>query len=296
MAIVLLCLAATISSVAGNDAPEGKKVSQKATDAAAPTAEVVVKDMGEDDLGEESANGPDASIENEEERAVGEEAKDSEIEGDTPTPQVESARTAFEKITENIEFDPSHILIFEVGSNVEDCLMETIKSKKSVSGSFFVDSGDDADKVIVNVKSDDSEVFYDSNGPQKEGDFHFEVTSSNIVRFCFRNYDSSSTKRIVFAVDVASAESSMSVSEILKSEHLDTSRDSIRRMDRMSNMLEQNVKFMGMRLDNQAIVQDSLNENVVMWSVIESSVVLGVTFMQVRYIRNLINSRTKVLV
>eukprot|EP00939_MAST-03C_sp_MAST-3C-sp1_P002890 g2890.t1 len=245
--------------------------------------------IGTDADNQEDANGPDSN--------TGEDvsAKDSDDDSVSELQsQVEIVNTP--KTKDVIDFSPSHVLVFSVGKRSEECLFERIElddEEKIVNGAFFVDSGGDMG-IRTTVKKKGGDAMYDTKSVVKEGKFQFPVNDEGVISFCFDNLDSATAKRVVFAMDVEEGDA-QSFDDVLKRKHLETSKDTIKRMGRMTRTLEKNVKYMGLRLDNQVIIQDAMNENVVLWSVLESMVVLGVGFAQVYYIQSLIEGRQRVL-
>lgn len=195
---------------------------------------------------------------------------------------------------EPLDFTPSHMFVFDVEPRSTDCLYETISEKMVVNGAYFVNGGGEM-MIQATVSRNDangSEILYDSDVPVPEGNYDLPVDKEGEYAFCFDNEESSKAKRIVFAVDVVPG---ISVVEMLKQEELEPTKKTIERLTTMSSVLDQNIRYMGMRLKHQAEVQDNLNRHVVTWSVIESFVVLAVAFAQVYYIQRLVNNRKTLL-
>ena len=159
-----------------------------------------------------------------------------------------------------------------------------------LNGAFFVEDGTDIG-LVVSIDGEKEALYY-TESPISDGKFHLKVSESADYSFCFNNEYSTHTKRIVFAVDVVPG---VSVEEMLKREHLEPTRATLKRLNRLSRVLDQGTKYMGMRLKNQAKVQDTMNYNVVWWSVVESLIVLAMTAGQVYYIQRMVNNRKTLL-
>lgn len=189
----------------------------------------------------------------------------------------------------SLDFTPSHVFVFIVPGGTNECMYETIEIDEptDVSGAFFVSRGGRM-TIRVTVHDELKNRLYVSR-IITEGKFSLKITNSGTYKFCFDNsFDQKVPKQVVFAVDI---EPGVSIEEMLKKDHLEPTKDTIRRLTRQSRLLKQGVKFMGMRLATQAKVQAATSNQVLWFTVLESLVVLVVTFGQVYYIQDLMNHR-----
>ena len=193
---------------------------------------------------------------------------------------------------DDLDFSPSHVFEFEVPGKEKSCLYERIDldDEMDLNGAFFVKDGTDIG-LVVSIEGQKEALYY-TKTPISDGKFRLKVSESADYSFCFNNEYSTHVKRVVFAVDVVPG---VSVEEMLKREHLEPTKSTLKRLSRLSKVLDQGTKYMGMRLKNQANVQDTMNYNVVWWSVVESVVVIAMTAGQVYYIRRMVNNRKTLL-
>ena len=191
-----------------------------------------------------------------------------------------------------LDFIPSHVFAFEIAGKESSCLFETIDldDKMDLNGAFFVKDGTDIG-LVVSIEGSKDPLYY-TKTPVADGKFKLQVSKSADYSFCFNNKYSTHIKHVVFAVDVIPG---VSVEEMLKQEHLEPTKATLTRLSRLSRVLDQGTKYMGMRLKNQANVQDTMNYNVVWWSVVESFVVIAMTAAQVYYIQRMVNNRKTLL-
>ena len=232
-----------------------------------------------------------------EETPVGASPPEEEVQANGPdgTDLVQVARSYSEGTKGgDLDFNPSDVLTLEVEARKMDCVHERFQinldmASTEVQGAFFVDG--DKDQILAVKVSNENSVMYASNGAVKEGTFSFTLAKSGVYDFCFDNGKSGSDKRVVFAIDIKTGSSG--VAEMLKTEHLEQSKSILRRMIRLADNIFQDVKFMGLRLINQASLQDAMNRQVILWSVVESLVVLGVAYAQAHFIRRLVERRNQ---
>jgi hypothetical protein len=192
------------------------------------------------------------------------------------------------------KFVPSHVITFDVPAKKKVCIYEDIAVETSMrlNGAFFVNKGGKRD-LFLQVKGPmhkkGQPYLYETKQATSEDKFSVNVTVAGPYKFCFDNtFSMTASKRVTFAVDV---DPQLSVEEMLKKDELEPTKDVLRRLTRQTYVLQQGVKYMGLRLDTQAQVQNTTNHHVVWWTVLESAMVLVVTFGQVFYIQQLINNR-----
>eukprot|EP00736_Rhodelphis_marinus_P010061 Rmarinus@m.27857 len=173
-------------------------------------------------------------------------------------------------------------LTFDVKAGTEECFFEDVsKQGIKLGGMFQVAEGGELD-IDFQVTDPDGNVVYSAE-KEKEGKFAATSTSPGSYSFCFSNKMSKFTaKAVSFYVTVGSQFES---EEVAKAEHLSTLESSIANLAEGLTAIQSEQKYMRMRERVHQQSSQQTNMRVLILSVVEALVLVGVSVAQIYYLR-----------
>ncbi|GBG34379.1 Transmembrane emp24 domain-containing protein [Hondaea fermentalgiana] len=190
------------------------------------------------------------------------------------------------------DFSPSHVFTFPL-ERYEECFYEEITTVPiRVRMAYFVASGN-SQKVNVRVahtgrKGDahggQEKVLHEQTG-KTEGTFSTIVREAREYKFCFSN-PSGQKKHVTFALHVG-----VRKREVAKGAEITPLEEAIRAAHHDLNDLVAEQNFIVSRVRRHMLTEDSIEFKVSFYTIVESTIMLGITLAQVFYVQRLINQR-----
>merc|ERR1719199_356214 len=176
----------------------------------------------------------------------------------------------------------SDALTFNVDPAKEECLFEEIHSGTKVSGSFQVSTGGFLDIDAKVVGPDDRHIY--TVQKETEGRFTFISHETGVYRFCFSNAMSTVTPKTV-SFNLVLGEGSRR-DQVAKSEHLTPLEKSVLALGEGLAQIQAEQEYMKMRERVHRNTSESTNSRILWWSIIEAVALVGMSAVQVFYLRN----------
>jgi len=183
----------------------------------------------------------------------------------------------------------SGALTFNVDPAKEECLFDDINSGTKVSGSFQVSTGGFLDIDAKVVGPDDRAIY--SVQKETEGRFTFIAHESGVYRFCFSNAMSTVTPKTVSFTLVLGEGSRRE--QVAKSEHLTPLEKSVIALGEGLQHIQAEQEYMKMRERVHRNTSESTNSRVLWWSIVEAVALVGMSAVQILYLRNFFEGKTQ---
>eukprot|EP00695_Tsukubamonas_globosa_P000177 TRINITY_DN1130_c0_g1_i1.p1 TRINITY_DN1130_c0_g1~~TRINITY_DN1130_c0_g1_i1.p1 ORF type:complete len:201 (-),score=50.08 TRINITY_DN1130_c0_g1_i1:66-668(-) len=172
-------------------------------------------------------------------------------------------------------------LTFKLDAHKEECFYEDIeKPGVKVLLQFQVSSGGFLD-IDVNIYNPDNNVIH-SVTRESEGRFTFTSDKKGTYRFCFGNMMSTVTPKTVSFNIVAGDSLDPSLAKL---ENLDPIERSIVRLSEGLNAIQNEQKYLRMRERTHRDTSESTNSRVLWWSIFEAFVLVGMSVLQVFFLK-----------
>lgn len=179
----------------------------------------------------------------------------------------------------------AHAINFDIAPGKEECFFEEVHQETQVKGAYAVTQGSHMD-IDVQIYNPRDNVIFNAKR-DGEGKFSFKADTDGTYRFCFSNKMSTiSHKTVKLLIQTGEA---LDLSKLAKKESMDNVERwivSISHTVKMIDFHQQQYKILHERHLNAVT---NTNKKVKMWSFIECLAVMGVSGLQVLFIKRMFN-------
>ncbi|CAK94199.1 unnamed protein product (macronuclear) [Paramecium tetraurelia] len=178
-------------------------------------------------------------------------------------------------------FEPEVTLTFDLPPGTIEVFCEDILKPTKIKGAFFISQLPLEERIDFYIKSSNNTLIY-SKEKVIEGIFNIDILEKGEYKFIFQNKRTKGTQTIIFTLDVHDSEQ-----EIMKIEDLDPLEQ---RIERISMAMRDNYyfdKITGQIFEGNLSQIQKSNEELLMFSIIESVGVVLITIWQVYYIKRM---------
>lgn len=174
---------------------------------------------------------------------------------------------------------------FDIAPGKEECFFEEVHQDTQVKGAYAVTQGSHMD-IDVQIYNPRDNVIFNAKR-DGEGKFSFKADTDGTYRFCFSNKMSTISHKTVKLI-IQTGES-LDLSKLAKKESMDNVERWIVSISHTVKMIDFHQQQYKMLHERHLQVVNSTNKKVKLWSFIECLAVMGVSGLQVMFIKRMFN-------
>ncbi|VWU50437.1 transmembrane emp24 domain-containing protein, putative [Hepatocystis sp. ex Piliocolobus tephrosceles] len=180
-------------------------------------------------------------------------------------------------------FEPTTLLTFEIGANVEEFLFEEIeKLNVYFRGLFYSNDDHDENEIEFIISDPDGQTVYRKEA--SEGIFYFYTKKIGIYTIIIKNHKWIEKKTITVAIGLGKSPS-------LKSDHVKDFTNYIEKIVSETNKLKNEIKYLASKHSSHIEKMKKITNKAFLYCFIKLFVLIFLSLFTIYYIKNLVSNK-----